>query len=101
MHWETWMYVQGGMSEINAIRSATINPAKSLGLSADLGSIEVGKLADIVVLAANPLEDIHNTERVDLVMTNGRLFDARTMDQVGNHPAAAPVLPHARVRAVR
>jgi imidazolonepropionase-like amidohydrolase len=98
MHWETWMFVQGGMSELNAIRSATINPAKSLGLDADLGSIEAGKLADIVVLDANPLDDIHNTESISLVMANGRLFDARTMNQVGNHPSPRPVLAHERVR---
>jgi Tol biopolymer transport system component/imidazolonepropionase-like amidohydrolase len=96
MHWETWMFAQGGMSPMNAIKSATINGAKSLGMGSSLGSIEQGKLADLLVLDANPLEDIHNTEHVNLVMVNGRLFDARTMDQVGNHPASRPVLAHER-----
>ncbi len=96
-HWEIWMFAQGGMSEMEAIRSATMHPAASLGMDADLGSLEEGKLADLLVLDANPLDDIRNTESVALVMVNGRLFDARTMDQVGNHPGARPALAHERV----
>jgi Tol biopolymer transport system component/imidazolonepropionase-like amidohydrolase len=99
MHWETWMFSQGGMDPMNAIKSATINGAKSLGLGASLGSVEEGKLADLLLLDANPLDDIHNTESIRLVMVNGRLYDARTMDQVGNHPAERPVLAHERVPA--
>lgn len=99
MHWETWMFTQGGMDPMRAIKSATINGARSLGLGDDLGSIETGKLADIVVLDANPLEDIHNTETVRLVMVNGRLYDAWTMDQVGNHPEDRPTLAHERAPA--
>lgn len=98
-HWEIWMLALGGMSEMEAIRSATWNGARSLGMDGDLGSIEEGKLADLLVLDANPLEDIHNTEKVGLVMVNGRLYDARTMDQVGNHPAPRPTLWHERVPA--
>ncbi|MDH3224480.1 MAG: amidohydrolase family protein, partial [Gemmatimonadota bacterium] len=96
-HWEVWSLVLGGMSLMNAIKSGTINPAKVLGLSGDLGSLEEGKLADLLVLGSNPLDDIHNTEDIDLVMVNGRLFDARTMNQVGNHPEERPVLAHERV----
>jgi hypothetical protein len=96
-HWEIWSYALGGMSAMDALRSATINPAKSLGLDADLGSIEEGKLADLLLLGANPLDDIHNTQHIDLVMVNGRLFDARTMNQVGNHPASRPELAHERM----
>ncbi len=98
-HWEIWAFAQGGMSPMNAIKSATSNPARMLGLDRDLGSIETGKLADLLVLGSNPLDDIHNTEDIDLVMVNGRLYDARTMDQVGNHPATRPVLAHERVPA--
>jgi cytosine/adenosine deaminase-related metal-dependent hydrolase len=82
-----------------AVSPPTINPAKSLGLDGDLGSIEEGKLADLPVLGANPLDDIHNTQHIDLVMANGRLFDARTMDQVDNHPAGRRELAHERTPA--
>jgi len=96
-HWEIWAFTQGGMSNMNAIRSPTINPARMLGFDADLGSIETGKLADLLVLGSNPLDDIHNTEDIDLVMVNGRLYDARTMNQVGNHPAVRRPLAHERL----
>lgn len=96
-HWEIWMFEQGGMSEMDAIRSATINPARTLGFDGALGSIETGKLADLLVLGANPLENIRNTESIELVMINGRLYDAMTLDQVGNHPAERPPLAHERL----
>lgn len=83
-HWEIWMFAQGGMTPHEALFAATINPARTLGMAADLGSIEVGKLADLVVLEENPLDDIKNTDSVHFVMLNGRLFDAKTMDQVGH-----------------
>ncbi len=70
-HWEMWAFVQGGMTPIEALRVATLFPAQTLGLDADLGSIETGKLADFVVLEKNPLEDIHNSETVTLVVKNG------------------------------
>jgi imidazolonepropionase-like amidohydrolase len=84
MHWEMWMFAQGGMSPMDVLRSATINPARSLGLDRDLGSVEVGKLADLIVIDGNPLADIRDTEHVDLTMVNGRLYDAPTMNEVGN-----------------
>ena len=95
----SWSFAQGGMSPMNAIKSGTINPATSLGLGRDLGSIEEGKLADLLVLGSNPLDDIHNTEDIELVMINGRLFDALTMNEVGNHPSERPLLAHERVPA--
>ncbi|MEN3973027.1 amidohydrolase family protein [Sphingomicrobium sp. XHP0235] len=75
-HWEIWSYALGGMSELEAIRTATMNPAVTLGLARDLGSIEAGKLADMVILDANPLENIRNTASVAMVMQNGKLYDA-------------------------
>ncbi|HVR98077.1 MAG TPA: amidohydrolase family protein [Thermoanaerobaculia bacterium] len=85
-HWEIWMMVQGGATPHQALRAATLNGARYLGLDKDIGSIEPGKLADLAVLDANPLEDIRNSEKVGLVVVNGRVYDAKTLDQVGNHP---------------
>jgi imidazolonepropionase-like amidohydrolase/Tol biopolymer transport system component len=82
-HWELWMFEQGGMTPLEAIQAATINGARYLGLDADLGSIEPGKLADLVVLERNPLENIRDTESVEYVMVNGRLFDARRLREIG------------------
>ncbi len=86
-HWEIWMLVQGGMTPLEALRAATWNGARYLGMEADLGSLEAGKLADLVVFEKDPLADIRNTDSIRYTMVNGRLFDARTMDQIGNHPA--------------
>lgn len=81
-HWEMWMFVLGGMTPHEALRTATINPARNFGLDKDLGSIEPGKLADLVVIDGNPLVDIRQSDRIAQVMQNGRLFDAQTMNQV-------------------
>ena len=75
------MFVQGGMTPLEALQSATINGARYLGMEADLGSLKVGKLADLLVLSANPLEDIRNSEHVERVMLGGRLYDAATLNQ--------------------
>lgn len=80
-HWEIWSFVQGGMSPIEALRAATIVPAKALGFANDLGSLEAGKLADLVVIDANVLEDIFATDQVSKVMLNGRLYDAATLNE--------------------
>ena len=85
-HWELWMFVQGGMTPLEAIRVCTLNGARYLGLDADIGSIEPGKLADLVVIEGNPLEDIRLTEKVRYTVVNGRIYEAATMDQIGNHP---------------
>lgn len=81
-HWEMWSFAMGGMSPAEILRAATIDGAHILGAPEDLGSIEVGKLADMVILNANPLDDIRNTEEIDRVIQNGRLFDANTLNQI-------------------
>lgn len=81
-HWEMWMFVMGGMTPHEALRAATINPARNFGFEKDLGSLEPGKLADLVVIDGNPLADIRQSDRIAQVMQNGRLYDAQTMNQV-------------------
>lgn len=85
-HWEIWMLVQGGMTPLEALRTATLSGARYLGLDKDIGSLEPGKLADLIVLEKNPLEDIRQSEQIRYTMVNGRLFDARTLNEIGNHP---------------
>ncbi len=84
-HWELWMLQQGGMSTMQALECATVNGAYYIGMENDLGSLEKGKLADLVVLEKNPLIDIKNTELILYTMANGRLFDAATMNEIGNY----------------
>ena len=83
-HWELWMLTQGGMSPMQAIRCATINGASYLGMEKEIGSLETGKLADLIVLNENPLDDIHNSNSIKYVMINGRLYDAGNMNETGN-----------------
>lgn len=85
-HWELWMIKAGGMSNMEALKTATINPAEYIGMGDEIGSLKVGKLADLVVLDKNPLEDIENTNSVRYTMINGRLFDTETMNEIGNEP---------------
>jgi imidazolonepropionase-like amidohydrolase/Tol biopolymer transport system component len=80
-HWEIWSFVQGGMSPVEALAAATITPARALGYAADLGSLEPGKLADLVVIDADVLQNIYLTDRVTHVMLNGRLYEAATLNE--------------------
>jgi len=83
-HWELWMFEQGGMTNLEALRAATLNGADYLGMHNEIGSLKVGKLADLIVLDKNPLENIRNTESVRYTMVNGRLYDTETMNEIGN-----------------
>ena len=81
-HWELWAMAAGGMKPLDVLRVATIHGANAIGMAQDLGSVEPGKLADLIVLDANPLEDIHNTNSVRYVMKNGRLYEGETLNEV-------------------
>ncbi len=67
---------------MEALRTATYNPAKFLGLSGSLGAVEKGKLADLVLLDANPLEDISNTKKISAVIKDGRYLSRESLDKV-------------------
>jgi len=86
-HWEMWNFAMGGMSPLQALRTATTAPAEALGFADDIGTLEAGKLADLVVIDGDPLADIRDSDDVDMVMLNGRLYDAETLDEVatGDH----------------
>jgi imidazolonepropionase-like amidohydrolase len=81
-HWELWSFVRGGMTPVEALRAGTIAAATSLGYAKDVGSLETGKLADLIVLNADPTADIRNSDKVAQVMLGGRLYDAATLNEV-------------------
>ncbi len=80
-HWELWSFVRGGFTPIEALRAGTIASATSLGYARDVGSLEPGKLADLVVLTADPTVDIRNSDKIAQVMLGGRLYDAATLNE--------------------
>ncbi|HWQ03186.1 MAG TPA: amidohydrolase family protein, partial [Candidatus Nitrosotenuis sp.] len=81
-HWELWMLQSGGMSNWEALYVATLLGAESIGLDKEIGSLEPGKLADLIVLNANPLEDIRNSIQIHMVMKNGVMYNGDTLDQL-------------------
>jgi imidazolonepropionase-like amidohydrolase/Tol biopolymer transport system component len=83
-HWELWMLTQGGMTPMQAIRCATMNGASYLGMDREIGSLEPGKLADLIVMNQNPLDDIRYSDNIKYVMVNGRLYNAESMNEIGN-----------------
>jgi len=90
-HWELWAMAAGGMTPREVLRVATRDGAYGIGMSQDLGSLEPGKLADLIVLDANPLEDVHNTEKIRYVMKNGRLYEGETLNEIW--PRQKPLPP--------
>ena len=83
-HWELWMLAQGGFSPLEAIRCATVNGAYYIGMEDQLGQIKNGYLADLLIMDKNPLDNIQNTESLRYTIANGRLFDAESMNELGN-----------------
>jgi Tol biopolymer transport system component len=81
-HWELWALASGGLTPMETLRIGTRFGAEAIGRAADLGSLEPGKLADLVVLEQNPLEDIHHTESIRWVMKNGRVYDANDLTEL-------------------
>ncbi|HSE23788.1 MAG TPA: amidohydrolase family protein [Pyrinomonadaceae bacterium] len=82
LHEELALLVIAGLTPVEALRSATLNPAEFFGLDKTLGTIAQGKIADLVLLDANPLQDIRNTQRINAVISNGRLFDRKALDKM-------------------
>lgn len=81
-YWELWSVGSGGMKNHDALKIATILGSKALGLDGDLGSLETGKLADILIMDKNPLEDLRNSNTLTYVIKNGRIYEANTLDEV-------------------
>jgi hypothetical protein len=82
LHTELGLFVSAGFSSLEALQAATLNPSVYFGKTTDLGTIEVGKLADLVILDANPLDDVRNTERIAGVVTAGRYLDRQELDRL-------------------
>lgn len=91
-HWELWMLVQGGMTPHRALQSGTRDGAVYLGMEADLGSLEAGKLADLMVVDGDPLADIRLSDRVSHTVLGGRVYDAATMGEVWPAQSERPAL---------
>jgi imidazolonepropionase-like amidohydrolase len=82
LHDELANFVEAGFTPMQALQTATSNPARFLGMESELGSIEPGKIADMLLLAANPVDDIHNTQKIAAVFADGRFFDRAALDRI-------------------
>jgi imidazolonepropionase-like amidohydrolase len=81
-HWEMWSMGSGGMSNHDVLRTATIFGAEAIGMGADLGSLEAGKMADILVLDQDPLANLRNSTSLKYVVKNGRVYEAETLAEI-------------------
>ena len=91
---ELELYVAEGLTPLEALQTATLNPAKLLHATGSLGTVAPGKLADLVLLDADPLADITNTTTIRAVVANGRYFDRAALDQLLDEARAkAPAGP--------
>ena len=91
--WETWMLASGGMTPMETLRVITLHGAEGIGFAQDLGSLEPGKLADLLVLDANPLDDIQNTNTIHYVVKNGVMYDGDTLDELWPEQRTFPKFP--------
>lgn len=98
-HWDMWLMSWGGMKPLDILRSATLVGAEGLGLDEDIGSIETGKLADVVVLDKNPLEDIRNTDSIRYVIKNGIVYNGDTLDELWPRRTTFTVFPWVKEEA--
>jgi len=89
-HNEIWALRMGGLSNLQALQAATIMGAEALGIQKDVGSVEPGKIADLIILNKNPLDDIHNTREIRYVMKDGILYDGETLDELWPVPKKCP-----------
>jgi imidazolonepropionase-like amidohydrolase len=90
LHEELALLVSGGMAPFEALRSATLEPARYFGMLDSLGTIAPGKLADLLLLDANPLQDIRNTRRISAVVANGRLYAGAARQRLLHIASASP-----------
>jgi imidazolonepropionase-like amidohydrolase len=99
LHDELANFVEAGFTPMESLQTATSNPAKFSGMESSYGSVATGKVADLVLLSANPLDDIHNTKKITAVIANGRLFDRAALDRILTQVEVAAKRTGAQARA--